>query len=716
MASNYIAKGLKRSALTVALGLCFVGGVQAQTNTAGAVTGRAASGDTITITNAATGFNRTISVDSTGSYRFSQLSSGQYQVSRNGGAARNVTVNVGSASTIDFVSSSGDATTLDTVTVVGMGAINPIDVSSVESTTILTAEQIAKIPVGRDTTAVALLAPGTVRGDSAFGNLASFGGASVAENQYFFNGFNITNTFNNLSFAQVPFEAIAEQQTKTGGYGAEFGRSTGGVINQISRRGTNNFHAGANLFYSPDSLAQKSKNLTLNDGTLSADYSNDTAGDTLTAAVWASGALVKDRLFAYGLLQYTDTGRGNTMSQSRGFSTVGTNTQPKWLLKLDWNINDSNILEFTGISDRRKFETDYYSTKYDHPTLPLNPQLDTYKGTAFDERGGETYIAKYTGYLTDSLTLSALAGTSTSSRSNYSVTANGTVNSYSGNVGQPASGCPVITDARPSAVNNLVPKIAGCSLASTLGRPDAEDTRDQYRIDLEWQLGNHLLRGGIDIDNFQSVAGVSYSGGVNWRYGRYSRTGITDENKVVRKRVFQSGSTVAVDQSAYYLEDSWSITPNFIAYMGLRWDTFDNMNGDGETFAKIKNQFAPRLGFSWDVYGDSSFKVYANAGRYALPLTATVAVRGASKSLYSEEFFTYTGVDPATGAPTGLTQITNYNNGRLTPLPEQRVRRRQEPGNHLRSEPEADVPGRIHPGLPEADDRQFLLGRAPDQP
>ena len=49
MASNYIAKGLKRSALTVALGLCFVGGVQAQTNTGGAINGSATAGDTITI-------------------------------------------------------------------------------------------------------------------------------------------------------------------------------------------------------------------------------------------------------------------------------------------------------------------------------------------------------------------------------------------------------------------------------------------------------------------------------------------------------------------------------------------------------------------------------------------------------------------------------------------------------------------------------------------
>ena len=55
------------------------------------------------------------------------------------------------------------------------------------------------------------------------------GGASVAENQYYVNGFNVTNSFRSLNYSAIPFEAIAEQQTKTGGYGAEFGRSLGGV-------------------------------------------------------------------------------------------------------------------------------------------------------------------------------------------------------------------------------------------------------------------------------------------------------------------------------------------------------------------------------------------------------------------------------------------------------------------------------------------------------
>ena len=117
----------------------------------------------------------------------------------------------------------------------------------------------------------------------------------------------------------------------------------------------------------------------------------------------------------------------------------------------------------------------------------------------------------------------------------------------------------------------------------------------------------------------------------------------------------QGRATVQVDQTAYYIEDSWNITDDFVAYLGLRWDTFDNKNGAGQSYVKIDNQFAPRLGFSWDVFGDSTFKVFGNAGRYALPLTPSVAVRGASASLFSRQNFNFTGVDPVTGAPLGLT-------------------------------------------------------------
>jgi hypothetical protein len=215
----------------------------------------------------------------------------------------------------------------------------------------------------------------------------------------------------------------------------------------------------------------------------------------------------------------------------------------------------------------------------------------------------------------------------------------------------------VISDGRNGVSTGAIPAITGCQFINTLGRRDALDERDQYRIDAEWQLGDHLLRGGIDIDNFKSVDGTAYSGGAAYLY-----TGAPSD-KIVRYRSFRSGADVGVDQTAFYIEDSWNVTDNFIAYLGLRWDTFENKNGEGETYVKIENQFAPRLGFSWDVFGDSTFKVFGNAGRYALPLVAGVATRAASASLYEEIYYNYTGVDAATGAPTGLTRIENPNTG-----------------------------------------------------
>ena len=673
MASNYIAKGLKRSALTVALGLCFVGGVQAQTNTGGAINGSATAGDTITISNPATGFSRTITVGSDGNYRFAQVPPGQYTVSRNGGTPRTVNVNVGTAANISF----NEATTLDTVTVTAIGGVvNPIDVSSVESTTILTAEQVAKIPVPRNITSVALLAPGTVRGaaNAGFGSLPSFGGSSVAENQYYVNGFNVTNTFKNLAFAQIPFEGIAETQVKTGGYGAEFGRSTGGVINMITKRGTNEFHAGGSFYWQPESLTETSPDLYYNNGLWVSNNSKD-KGWEATAAIWASGALIKDRLFAYGLIQYGKTGSEAYNSRFGTANLDSSSKRPQWLAKVDWQITDNHSLELTAFSDKRKFEDDYYRAVFPDSTtsaggtvtVGANPTTinGAFLGTDFNEAGGDSWVAKYTGYITDNFTLSALYGHGEFSRSNYGVSASGVVQEFTGNLTGPVAGCAVVSDSRAGVSTGAVAAIRGCSFIGTLGRRDALDQRDQFRVDAEWQLGDHLLRFGYDSDKFDSVDGTAYSGGASYVYQSCTAGAATcgANGYRVRYRSFRTGADVGVDQQAFYIEDSWNITDNFVAYLGLRWDTFKNKNGEGETYVEIKNQFAPRLGFSWDVFGDSSFKVFGNAGRYALPLTAGVATRAASASLYEEIYYSYTGVDAATGTPTGTAVIRNPSTG-----------------------------------------------------
>lgn len=641
-----------RKALALAVALCFAAGAQAQTNTSGAVTGRAASGDTITISNPATGFSRTITVGADGSYRFAQLPTGQYQLSRNGGAVRGVTVNVGTASSVDFATS-GDATTLDAVTVVGSGAVNPIDVSSVESTTIMTEAQIDRLPVGRDATSVALLAPGTVRGDGRFGNLASFGGASVAENVYYVNGFNVTNIVKGLAFSEIPFEALQEQQVKTGGYGAEFGRSLGGVINMITKRGTNDWKFGGNVYWSPGSLASGAR--FAYDPQRDGSYTVEEGGtqDALRYNLYASGPLVKDRLFVFALYQ----GQKNDADQIfEGGSGKVREDSPQGLVKLDWQISDNHSLEFTTFRDTLETNT----VNYQRAAGDLGLGGGNENGRGYAKTGGENHVLRWTGYMTDNLTLSALYG-----RGEYSRAATDT-NSVD---------CPIVIDARTSATVGPL-GVAGCWIGGGIvSDPNAGDVRKAWRFDGEWALGDHLVRFGVDREEFSTVDGNVYSGtshepetpgGVFWRYsnvlpgqalpgnGAIVPGGVTE---IVRLRYFENGGNFVTKNSAWYLEDNWSVTDNFLAYVGIRNESFTNLNSLGGAFIDVKNTWAPRLGFSWNVRGDSSLKVFGNAGRYYIPVYANTNVRLAGSELDYIEYYTFSGIDPATGAPTLGTKL-----------------------------------------------------------
>jgi hypothetical protein len=131
----------------------------------------------------------------------------------------------------------------------------------------------------------------------------------------------------------------------------------------------------------------------------------------------------------------------------------------------------------------------------------------------------------------------------------------------------------------------------------------------------------------------------------------------------VRRVKFSSSTSAASDQSAEYLEDKWQATKNLLVTAGVRREGFSNRNGDDETFLKQENNISPRLSAAWDVNGDASFKVYGSAGRYFVQIPTNVTVRGASRATNTQQFFTYSGIDPATGQPQGLVPITGVRFG-----------------------------------------------------
>src|SRR6185437_1631811 len=171
----------------------------------------------------------------------------------------NITPRVSGAQAVNFTEAGANAKNaqnLSTVTVTG-NALPAIDVTSTREASVITAEQLKHLPLARSGEAIALLAPGTVAGASELGAgptgepLVSFGGSSVAENAYYINGFNTSDPLGNSGGITLPYGAISQQETLTSGYGAEYGRSTGGVISQIGKSGTNDWHFGGQALWQP---------------------------------------------------------------------------------------------------------------------------------------------------------------------------------------------------------------------------------------------------------------------------------------------------------------------------------------------------------------------------------------------------------------------------------------------------------------------------------
>jgi hypothetical protein len=626
--------------------IAFSSSAGAQSNVTGSIYGETAAQGQISVHGLSSGVRITVEPDAGGRFRVPALPPGLYRVTYTDGSgasrSEDVSVAVGGATAVSFAPS--DGVDLGTITVSG-SAIAPVDVQQTESSLDISATELERLPVPRDLQSVALLAPGTIKGDTAFGSQAvSFGGASVAENTYYFNGFNITNFRDGLGFSDVPYEFFDTFQVKTGGYGAEFGRSLGGVVNTTSKHGGDIPSAGINLYWEPQSLRAKSPSLRYDDpDDVDGDghtqdeiwFNNqEDESDAFEGNVYAGGAIVPGHLYAYGLVSFknsTDKFAG-TAGLPYSYSVDEQNT-PFYGAKIDYLINDRNTLEFTYF--RNEDDIDRTRVSYDPYTEIKGESLG---GLKF-ERGGNTYIGRYTARLTDRLTLSALAGRS-ELKDNTIITptdCNYAVNAESGAY----YGC------TSSALNDL-----------------NDDSRNAYRVDLEYAIARHQLRAGWDYELLKVGNDDYYSGtGNTYRYFP-SRNGIGDGYALQTSRYLNVGS-VETKTMAFYLEDTWNLTERLSLYAGIRNETFENSGVTGETFFKVDDQWAPRLGLSYDVVGQGRSKLYATWGRYYLPVATNTNIRLGGAELYEYTLYeNYTSI-AADGTPIGLGDVlaSDYFNG-----------------------------------------------------
>src|SRR6185503_4314550 len=166
------------------------------------------------------------------------------------------------------------------VTVTGTPPI--VDRSSTTIGAVIDSETLARLPVGRRFSDTLYIAAGVSSGGQVGDANPSMSGASGLENQYVVDGVNITNAgygalgsysivFGSLGNG-VPFDFIKETQVKTGGYEAEFGQSTGGVVNVITKSGTNTPRGSVFGYIRPQGLESHYDQVTTENGTVNVTH------------------------------------------------------------------------------------------------------------------------------------------------------------------------------------------------------------------------------------------------------------------------------------------------------------------------------------------------------------------------------------------------------------------------------------------------------------
>ena len=222
-------------------------------------------GASVTATNIATGLARNGATDANGVYRIPLLPPGEYEVKIevNGFSTqikKGITLTVGQILTLNFEISSG----------------GPIDSASIETdqplieterthqSSTITQRPINKLPInGRNFLDFARLTPGAVEESPTITSVQvvplttsglSFAGQNGRANTVQIDGVDNNDAISNGVRPTISQEAVSEFQINRSGYNAEFGRATGGVINIVSKSGTNQFHGNVYNYFRNERL------------------------------------------------------------------------------------------------------------------------------------------------------------------------------------------------------------------------------------------------------------------------------------------------------------------------------------------------------------------------------------------------------------------------------------------------------------------------------
>jgi hypothetical protein len=524
---------------------------------------------------------------------------------------KNVNVSLGQAIDLGLKLEVGGVAEIVQVT----GSAPVIDTKSTTTGAILSTDVLASIPVGRRVSDALYLAPGVSSSGTAGRANPSVSGGTGLENQYVVDGANVTNTgygglgsysiiFGSLGNA-TPYNFVEEIQVKTGGYEAEFGQATGGVVNVVTKSGSNIFRGSVFGSSQPNALEAKWTNLQTSNGsvnTVSTQQNDFGAG--------VGGPIVRNHLFFFGSV--SPAWQTRTFTAPDGFKLASLGDVDRKRRTVSYAAKGT--FQF---GSGQRLDTSFFGDPSHGDTGPQRTSsllvTDTSSFSTLDY-GGHQQTVRYDGVVNSRFLIEAAFA-----RSLNTISELPSVNDWR------------ITD---TTVNPQV--ITGGIAAYEKGN---RSLSRQYTLKSTHIFNGHQLKYGIQYDNVVYAQENQRTGPTFLAPdGRQTATGASISilpdpvfGKIYRvtRANFNSQRTTLQDYFNFFVQDSWAVGDRLTINPGLRYEQ-EKLAGTIITNFSLKNNWAPRIGATLDAMGDGRMKIYGNYGRYYARIPNDLAARALS--------------------------------------------------------------------------------------